>query len=110
MVCNRLILGLFLLGIIPARGAAGEAAADRITLRDGSVALGLVTSATSGPRGAVEFLVRREWAERNVPKHLAEWDRAAAAAARRAIEQRRERLEGWRREREKAPGVGPDDR
>ena len=34
--------------------------------------------------------MRREWAERNVKAHLAAWDRAAAAASRRAIEQRRE--------------------
>jgi hypothetical protein len=110
MTRHTLIFGLLLLGVVPARGAPGEAVADRITLRDGSSVLGLVTSATSGPRGGVEFLVRREWAERNVKDHLATWDRAAGAASRRAIEQRRARLEGWLREREKAPGVGPDDR
>ena len=110
MTRNLLIFGLVLLGRGPGAGAADEAAADRITLRDGSVVLGLVTSATSGPRGAVEFLVRRDWAERNVKAHLAEWDRAAAATLRRAVEQRRDRLASWRREREQAPGVGPDDR
>ena len=110
MTVNLSILGLWLLAAAPALGAAGEGAADRITLRDGSVVLGLVTSAASGPRGAVEFLVRRDWAERNAGKHLAEWDRAAAAAARRAIEQRRTRLAAWRKERENSPGVDPDDR
>jgi hypothetical protein len=107
---NLLLLGLLLLDVAPARGAADETAADRITLRDGSVVLGLVTSATAGHRGAVEFLVRRDWAERNAKGQLAEWDRAALASARRAIEQRRERLASWRRERAQAPGVEPDDR
>ena len=107
MTRNLLICGLLLLAMAPARGAADEAAADRITLRDGSVVQGLVTSAH---RGGIEFLVRRDWAERNVKIHLAEWDRAAAASSRRAVEQRRDRLASWRREREQAPGVGADDR
>ena len=47
MTRNLLIFGLVLLGAAPARGAADEAAADRITLRDGSVVLGLVTSLAS---------------------------------------------------------------
>jgi hypothetical protein len=104
-----LTFGLVLAVTSSTHGAAGEAAADRITLRDGSVVLGLVTSA-AGPHGSVEFLVRRDWAEQHVKGHLAEWDRAGAATARRAIEQRRERLASWRRERERSPGVGPDDR
>ncbi len=106
MIRYVLIPGLLLLGAARAHGAA----ADRITLRDGTVVLGLVTSATSGPRGAVDVLVRRDWAEQNAKGHLAAWDRAAEATARRAIEQRRQRLEDWRREREKSPGVTPNDR
>jgi hypothetical protein len=103
-----LIFGVLLAGAPSARGAADEAAADRITLRDGSVVLGLVTSA--GLRGPVEIVVRRAWAERNVKDHLAEWDRAGAATARRAIEERQARLASWRRERAQSAGVGPDDR
>ena len=107
---NMLFCGVLLLGALPAYGAVDEAAADRITLRDGSVVQGLVTSTTTGPRGAVEFLVRRDWAERNARAPLAEWDRTVAPIVRRAVEQRRTRLASWRREREQSPGVGPDDR
>lgn len=105
-----LIGGLLLLGAAPGRGAAEEVAADRITLRDGTAVLGLVTSSPSGTRGAVEFLVRRDWAERNARGPLADWDRAAASASRRAIEQRRARLANWRKERETSAGVGADDK
>ena len=108
MVGPVLILGLFLAGGDGPRGGAGATAADRLTLRDGSVALGLVTAATSGPRGSVEFLVRRDWAEKHLEDHLADWDRSSTAAARRAVEQRRQRLADWRRDR--AERVGPDDR
>jgi hypothetical protein len=112
MIGRVLILGLFLIGADGPRGAASEAdaAADRLTLRDGSVVLGLVTSATSGSRSSVEFLVRRDWAEKNLKDHLARWDRSNAAATRRAAEQRQKRLTDWRRERASASGVGPDDR
>lgn len=78
---------------------AGEPAADRVTLRDGSVALGLVTAATTGARGSVELVVRRDWARGALPKQAALWEKAAARTSRVAIDQRRKRLEAWRRER-----------
>jgi hypothetical protein len=90
------------------RAAPGESAADRITLRDGSVVLGLVTSTAQDPRGWSEFVVRRAWAESHVPQHLRAWDRSPAAAARQAMDQRRRRLEAWRRDR--AQRVAADDR
>ncbi|HZW31169.1 MAG TPA: hypothetical protein VFF52_10710, partial [Isosphaeraceae bacterium] len=108
MIGPVLILGLFLAGVDGPRGGAGATAAERITLRDGSVVLGLVTATTTGPRGSVEVLVRRDWAETHLEDHLADWDRSSAAGARRAVEQRRQRLADWRRER--AARVGPDDR
>ena len=72
MIAQVLILVLVVTASDGARGAAAktEAAADRITLKDGSVVLGLVTSATTGARGSVEFLVRRDWAEKNLADHL----------------------------------------
>ena len=90
MIAHVLILGLLLTGADGPRGAAAksEAAADRITLRDGSVVLGLVTSATSGARGSVEFLVRRDWAEKNLEDHLARWDQSTLAGVRRGGAQR----------------------
>ncbi|MGP0069903.1 MAG: hypothetical protein ACLQGP_40660 [Isosphaeraceae bacterium] len=109
MVGPVLILVLLLTGA-DGPPAVGEGAADRITLRDGSVVLGLVTASTSGPRGSVEFLVRRDWAEKNLKTHVANWDRSTAATTRRAAELRLKRLTEWRRERATATGVGPDDR
>ena len=69
---------------------------------------GLVISVTNGPRGSVEFLVRHAWAEKTLKQHAQVWDHSTAATTRLAQGQRRKRLEAWRRER--APGVGPDDR
>ncbi len=42
----------------PGPPATAQTAAESITLRDGSVVKGLVTSAVSGARGSVEFVVR----------------------------------------------------
>lgn len=107
MMARSMVLGLVLV-VFAASAAWAATAADEITLRDGSVVKGLVTSATTGARGSVEFVVRRAWAEKTLGHHLKNWDRSTAAATRLAIGQRRKRLEAWRRER--APSVGPDDR
>ena len=87
MIGPAMVLGLFLVGADGPRAAARETAADRITLRDGSVVMGLVTSATTGPRASVEFLVRRAWAEKNLKHHLRQlgsFDRGDDAAGARA--------------------------
>jgi hypothetical protein len=103
------LLGLLLLGYDGNRdGGPPTDAADRITLRDGKVVRGLVTGMTPGPRGSVEFLVRRAWAEGKLKDHLGRWDRSTAATARQAVAQRQKRLEAWRKER--AAGVPADDR
>jgi hypothetical protein len=83
-------------------------AAERVTLRDGSTVLGLVTSVGSGPRGVVDLLVRREWAESHVKTWAARWDHGIEAGSRMAARQRRQRLASWRRER--APHAAADDR
>ena len=65
MIETVLALGLVLIGSEWSRGdSPPSSAADRITLRDGSVVLGVVNATTPGPRGSVEFLVRRDWAEK----------------------------------------------
>jgi hypothetical protein len=108
MIGHAMLLGLLVVGAQGPRGAAPAAAADRITLRDGSVVVGLVTSATTGPRASVDFLVRRAWAEKSVKHLVTRWDRATAATSQRALAERRQRLEAWRRER--AASVAQDDR
>jgi hypothetical protein len=103
-----MVVAMGLLTLATARAPGAETAADAITLRDGSIVHGLITSVTTGPRGHLEFVVRRAWAEKTLGKHLQAWDRSTAATRRQASAQRRKRLEDWRRDR--APNVGPDDR
>jgi hypothetical protein len=108
MLGTAAVMGLWLLFTQAAGGVGRPSAADRITLRDGSIVLGLVTATTPGPRGSVEFLVRREWAEKAVKEHAKKWDRATAGGTRAAVEQRRKRLEAWRHDR--ARNVDANDR
>jgi hypothetical protein len=108
MIARSMVLLLLLTFEAAGPAVAADMAADQITLRDGSVVKGLVTSMTNGPRGSVEFLVRRAWAEKMPGKHAQAWDQSTAASTRLALGQRRKRLETWRRER--APHVGADDR
>ncbi|MDG3004417.1 hypothetical protein [Paludisphaera mucosa] len=92
------------------RAARPEAAppaltvADRVTLRDGKVLLGLVTSPAAGPRVGFDMLVRRDWAQAHVPELAARWIRNAETMRKPALAERRKRLEAWRDERGKAGG------
>ena len=109
MICGTLILAGSLLALQkPADNAAPSAATERVTLRDGTVVLGLVTAASTGPRGAVELLVRRDWAESHVKTWAAKWSRAIETGSRLATRQRRERLKAWKGER--AASAPADDR
>src|SRR3954454_7861655 len=82
-----------------------ETAADEITLRDGKVLLGQVVE--PAPRGTLSVVVRRSWAESELPDWYARWKNAEAPSIRRARSQRLERLTTWRRNR--APFVNADD-
>jgi hypothetical protein len=109
MIKTVLALGLLTVGLEWSRGdSPPSSAADRITLRDGSVVLGVVNATTPGPRGSVEFLVRRDWAEKALKSRARNWDRSTAGSVRQAVEQRRKRLQAWRLER--ASHVEPNDR
>src|SRR5580658_5338864 len=99
MIGTILALGLLLLSAETRPGDPPGSAADRITLRDGSVVLGVVHATTPGPRGSVEFMVRRDWAEKMLKARATQWDRSNAAIIRQAIDQRRKRLAAWRRDR-----------
>jgi len=78
--------------------------ADEIALRDGKVLLGQVYDPS--PRGMYLVLVRRAWAEANLPGWAARWKLAEAESSRGAEAQRRDRLVAWRRDRAAAPGAG----
>jgi hypothetical protein len=84
-------------------------AVDRIVLKDGAVVLGLVTGTMAGRHGAVDFVVRRAWAESQakLKAHLARWDKSASVAIKAAVRERQGRLESWKRDR--SPNVGADD-
>ncbi len=103
-----LVLALLLTGADGPRGGAPSAPFDRIMLRDRSVVLGVVTAVSPGRGGSVEFVVRREWARKNLAQRARTWDRAAANSARIALAQRLERLRAWRRDR--AANPADDDR
>ena len=97
------VLGLVALGWGQGAGPgaapppASSQVADAITLRDGKVILGQVVE-PNDRRGPLPVLVRRAWAESNLPQQLAAWEKAEAPVTRRAEAQRRERLAAWRRE------------
>jgi hypothetical protein len=99
MISRALALGLLLLGTQQKPVERPASSADRITLKDGSVVLGVVAATTPGPRGSVEFLVRRDWAEKALSSHAKQWDRSTARIIRQAVADRRKRLEAWRRDR-----------
>jgi hypothetical protein len=107
MIAHGIVLGVCLIAAAAPDGATPRTAGERITLRDGQVVLGLVTSITPGPRGSVEFLVRRAWAQTNIKNHLERWENISARTAKLAVSERQKRLASWRRER--ALGAAADD-
>ncbi|WP_406695817.1 hypothetical protein V5E97_32935 [Singulisphaera sp. Ch08] len=80
-------------------------AADEITLRDGKVLLGQVVE--PAPRGTLVVLVKRAWAEAEIPDWYARWKSVEAPSLRRARTQRLDRLVAWRRTR--TPFANADD-
>ncbi|SIO61186.1 hypothetical protein SAMN05444166_6671 [Singulisphaera sp. GP187] len=82
-----------------------ETAADEITLRDGQVLHGQVVE--PAPRGTLVVLIRRAWAEAELPDWYARWKSVEAPSLRRARAQRLDRLSAWRRSR--APFANADD-
>lgn len=83
--------------------------ADALTLRDGKALLGQIYDPS--PRGTYLVLVRRAWAEANVPAWAEKWKSGEKEAVEAAERQRRERLALWRRDRLVPPGgAQADDR
>ena len=79
--------------------------ADALTLRDGKTLLGQIYDPS--PRGTYLVLVRRAWAEANLPDWAEKWKSGEKEAVEAADRQRRERLALWRRDRLVAPGPAP---
>ncbi len=98
--------GLFALGLILIAVADDRAtAADAIEIGGGRVVLGQLVEPI--PRGKVALVVRRRWAEENLPDLSRRWLAAERPGRERALRQRRDRLIAWRRERKDGPD-GPD--
>ncbi len=80
-----------------------DSAADVVTLKDGTEVLGQVVNASK--QGKTVLIVRREWAETEVPELAKTWRTAEAPWMARARAQRLARLETWRDERARAVGA-----
>src|SRR3954454_23439784 len=89
------ILALAVLAAPPA------SAADAVTLRDGKVVLGQVVE--PAPRGKFLVIVRRAWAEKNLPEKFKVWEAAEATSVKKAKAERIARLEAWKRDRQGEP-------
>lgn len=94
MASTALLIGLATIGAGPPATVA-----DAVTFRDGKVALGQVVDPDRRGSSPMILLVRRAWAEANLPDRAAAWEKAEGPLARRAQAQRRGRLVAWRRDR-----------
>lgn len=99
-VCAIAILGQ------ASKSATPATAAERVTLKDGTVVLGQI--GTSDNRNTLVIIVRRAWANEALPEKSREWHERERPWLKRARGERLQRLETWRRER-LAGGRGGDD-
>ena len=98
---------LLALGLADGAALSGESAADRVTLRDGTLILGQVAETSS--RGSIRLLVRRGWAEANAPEWLKKWKAAESADNQRVESQRLQRLRAWQKVRARQAGAAGSD-
>jgi hypothetical protein len=94
---TALVIGVTVLALAAPPRQAPSTTADTVILRDGQVALGQIVE--PAPRGKVVLLVRRRWAQSQLPEWAKRWETAEAAWVKRARHERRERLIAWRKER-----------
>jgi hypothetical protein len=78
--------------------------ADALTLRDGKTLLGQILDPS--PRGTYVVLVRRAWAEANLPGWVDKWKTADKEVSDAADRQRHDRLVSWHRDRLASPAGG----
>lgn len=92
--------------LILAPGLASDSAADVVTLEDGARVLGQVVDPSR--KGRTVLIVRRAWAESEVPELAKAWRAAEAPWMARARSQRLQRLEAWRDQRAQGVNGGND--
>jgi hypothetical protein len=90
--------------VLGALAGSSDSAADVVTLKDGTRVLGQVLN--SSKQGKAVMLVRREWAEANLPGRAKAWRAAEAPWMAEARRDRLRRLEAWRDERSGGLGAG----
>jgi hypothetical protein len=98
MIAAGLLIGLASLGLEP---PSNRSAADLVTLHDGKIVIGQLID--SDRRGPQYMLVRRDWAEANLPDKSTAWEKLEAPLVRKAEAQRRERLLAWKQDRKPDP-------
>ncbi len=76
---------------------AAETLADEVKLRSGKSLLGEVLERPKS--GELVMIIRRVWAEKNVPDLAKRWKETEAATNRKAVAAYRIRLEAWKRDR-----------
>lgn len=76
---------------------AADSAADVVTFRDGAIVRGQVFNPDD--RGMLIFIVRRDWADRELPDRARDWRAAEIPWMKRARAERLDRLKAWERQR-----------
>lgn len=97
-------LTVLLMIAAPSPDPRKSVAADALTLRSGKVLLGQLTD--PAPKGRVAMIVRRAWAQKEVPELLKAWEADEGPMTSRARTQRRKRLETWKRDRAASAAAG----
>jgi hypothetical protein len=88
----------------PRDAAKDPTGSDSLILRDGKTLLGQLFDPS--PRGTYTVIVRRTWAEANLPLWFEKWNSADKDVADAAARQRHDRLVVWRRDRLASPVGG----
>ncbi len=97
------LVGLATLGLGP---PSSTSVADAVTFRDGKVLLGQIVETNRQGGRPLMMMVRRDWAEKNLPDRTALWTKAEVPAIHQAVTLRKQRLSDWRRDRPQNPPAG----
>jgi hypothetical protein len=81
----------------PKEDTAAKTVADRIVLRDGKNLLGQLVESSND--GFLTVVVRRDLVKKTLPNWAGPWEAAEKESIAAALQQRRERLVAWRRDR-----------